>query len=156
MTTSTFSLAISPPLFRWNMRHIGNAQRLVAFHRAVDDVDGIRAQHGIHGCAWPSGPAFNLVLRHAADKFPLIRVRQLGEIPSKDPAAALVNRDDGGSVEIGERRTDVEDTGLKQRFMRRHRKLLIYVVGDPGLTGLRHQRLAESLKGLGLMGIEKT
>jgi hypothetical protein len=39
--------------------------------------------------------------------------------------------------------------------MRRHRKLLIYVVGDPGLTGLRHQRLAKRLKGLGLMAIEK-
>src|ERR1700732_146183 len=156
MTTCTLSLAISPPLFRWNVRHIGTTQRLAPFHRAVDDVDGVRAQHRINSCTWPSGPAFNLVLPHAADKLPLIRVRQLAEIPSKDPAAALVNRDDGGSVEIGERRTDVEDTGLKQSFVRRHRELLIDVVGDPGLTRMRHQCLAESLQGLGLMGIEKT
>jgi hypothetical protein len=39
--------------------------------------------------------------------------------------------------------------------VRRHRKLLIDVVRDPGLARLRHQRLAEGLKGLALMGIEK-
>src|SRR6202047_3748633 len=115
------------------MRHIGNPQRLVALHRPVDDVDGIRERTAKDSGPRPAGPAFDLVLSHATDELSLIGGRQLGEIPSKDPAAALVNRDDGGSVEIGEGRTDVEDTGLKKSFVRRHRKLPIYVVGDPGL-----------------------
>src|ERR1700731_5329118 len=99
------------------MRHVGNAQRLVALHRPVDDVDGIRAEHAINSGTRPAGPAFNFVLPHATDKLSLIGGRQLGEIPSKHPAAAFVNRNDGGSVEIGERWTDVEDTGLKQSFV---------------------------------------
>src|ERR1700690_440699 len=106
MTTSTFSLAISPPLFRWNMGHVRNAQRLVTFHRPVYDVDGVRAQHGINGCAWPSGPAFDLVLPHAIDKLALVLGRQLREISPEQPATALVDGDDGGSIEVGEGRTD--------------------------------------------------
>src|SRR6266849_7084410 len=45
MTTSTFScVAMSPPLFRSDMRHVGDAQGLVAFHGAVDHVDRVAAQ----------------------------------------------------------------------------------------------------------------
>src|SRR5882757_9716217 len=125
MTTSTFSLAISPPPYRWDVRHIGDAQRLVAFHRAIDDVDGVGAKHGIHQCAWPTGPAFDLVLPHAIDKFPLIRGRQLREIPSEQFTAGFVYRGNRRAVELREGRTEVEDAGLQQRFVRRHRKLLI-------------------------------
>src|SRR5258708_39480077 len=40
MTTSTFSwVAMSPPLFRRDVRHVGNAERLVTLHGAVDHVD---------------------------------------------------------------------------------------------------------------------
>ena len=39
--------------------------------------------------------------------------------------------------------------------MRRHRKLLIDEVGDPGFARLRHQGLAERLEGFALMGIEQ-
>src|SRR5229473_1425100 len=134
MTTSTFSFVISPPLFWRDMRHIGDAQRLVAFHRAIDDVDGVGAKHGISDCAWPPRPAFNLVLPHAIDKLALIRGRQLRKISTEKFVAALVNRGNCGAVELRERRTEVEDAGLKQRFVRRHRKLLIYKVCDPALT----------------------
>src|SRR4030081_3616975 len=42
MTTSTFScVAMSPPLLRRDVRHVGNAQRLIAFHGAVDHVDRV-------------------------------------------------------------------------------------------------------------------
>src|SRR5258708_32580367 len=156
MTTSTFSLAISPPLFWRDMRHIGDAQRFVALHRAIYDVDGIRAKHGIDDCAWPPpGPVFNLALPHAIDKLSLIRSRQLREISSEKFAAALVNRGNCGAVELREGRTEVEDAGLKERFLGRHRKLLINKVGDPGLTRLRHQCLAQRLKGFPLMEIKK-
>src|SRR5580704_4857521 len=155
MTMSTFSLAISPPLFRWDMRHIGDAQRLVAFHRAVDDVHGIGAKHGIDGCARQSRPAFNLVLPHAIDELALIRGRKLRKIPSEDFTTAIVDRGNCGAVELRERRTEVEDASLKQSFVRRYRKLLIDKVRDPGLARLRHQRLAQRLKGFTLMGIKK-
>ena len=137
------------------MRHIGDAQRLVAFHRAIHDVDGIGAKHGINDCAWPPRPAFNLVLPHAIDKLSLIRGRHLRKISSEKFAAALVNRGNCGAVELRERRTEIEDAGLKERFVRRHRKLLIDKVCDPGLTRLRHQCLAQRLKGFPLMGIKK-
>src|SRR6202043_333832 len=155
MTTSTFSFVISPPLFRGDMGHIGDAQRLVAFHRAVDDIDGIRAKRGINQRPRGSGPVFNLVLTHPIDKLALIGGRQLREIPPEDFAASIVDRLDRRSIELREGRTDVEDAGLQKRFARRHRKLLIDEMGDPGFTRLRYQRLAERLDRIALMGIEK-
>src|ERR1700757_3750185 len=52
-TTSTFSfadfslamVASSPLLRRGNVRHVGNAERGIALHGAVDHVDRIAAQH---------------------------------------------------------------------------------------------------------------
>src|SRR5260221_9979779 len=137
------------------MRHIGDAQRLVAFHRAIDDVDGMGAKHGISDCGRPPGPAFNPGLPHAIDKLALIRGRQLHKIPTEKFAAALVNRGNCGAVELREGWTEVEDAGLKQRFVRWHRKLLIYKMRDPALTRLRYQCLAQRLEGFPLMGIEK-
>src|SRR5262249_60547575 len=51
MTASTFSLAMSPPLQRRDVRHVGYAERLVALLGAVDDVDGVAAQHEIDEAA---------------------------------------------------------------------------------------------------------
>src|ERR1700674_2979482 len=107
MTTSTFSLVISPPLFRRDMRHIGDAQRLVAFHRAIDDVDGIGAKHGISDCGRPARPAFNLVLPHAIDKLSLIRGRRLRKIPTEKFVAALVDRGNPGGVKLPHPRAEV-------------------------------------------------
>src|SRR5204863_4860484 len=47
MTASTLSFAMSPPLQRRDVRHVGDAERLVTFLGAVDDVDGIAAQHEV-------------------------------------------------------------------------------------------------------------
>src|ERR1039458_9680670 len=40
MTTSTFSFAMSPPLFGRDVGHVGDAERGIAVHGAVDHVDG--------------------------------------------------------------------------------------------------------------------
>src|ERR1700733_16255037 len=104
MTTSTFSFVISPPLFWRDMRHVGNAQRLVAFHRAVDDVDGIGAKRGIDQRTRRSGPVFNLVLPHAVDKLALIGSRHLREVATENLAASIVDRLERGSIEFRERR----------------------------------------------------
>ena len=155
MTTSTFSLVISPPLFRRDMRHIGDAQRLVAFHRSIDDVDRIGAKHGIDDGTRPPAPALDLVLPHQIDELPLIGRRQLGEIRSRGLAACVIDGRDDGAIEFRKRRTEVEDAGLQKRFVRRHRKLLIDEVRDPRFARLRHQGLAERLEGFALMGIEQ-
>src|SRR6201987_6322626 len=47
MTTSTFSFAMSPPLGRRDVGHVRNAEGGIPVHGAVDDVDGIAAQHQI-------------------------------------------------------------------------------------------------------------
>src|ERR1700748_3172922 len=49
ITTSTFScvVAISPPLVRCDVRHVGDAEALISLHGAVDDIDGIAPQHEI-------------------------------------------------------------------------------------------------------------
>src|SRR4051794_14644343 len=47
MTASTFSFAISPPLVRSDMRHVGDAEIRISLHGPIDDVDGIAAQQQI-------------------------------------------------------------------------------------------------------------
>src|SRR5580693_2688359 len=68
MTTSTFSLAISPPLRRHDVRHVGNAERGVALHRRIDDIDGVAAQHRVDERPGRALPAVDLVLTHQIDK----------------------------------------------------------------------------------------
>src|ERR1700720_3028558 len=133
MTTSTFSLVISPPLFRWNMRHVGNAERLVPFHRAVNDVHSIGAEHGIGQRRWLPRPSLDLVLSHAIDEFALILGFKLRKSLAEKLAAQVVDRHDRRSIEIGKRRPEIEDAGLKQRFLRWHRQLLVDIMGDTRL-----------------------
>src|SRR5262245_21172874 len=71
-TTSTFSFAMSPPLGRRDVRHVGNAQRVVSGHRAVDDVHGVEAQDRIDKTAARPLPTFDLVLAHIADEIALL------------------------------------------------------------------------------------
>src|SRR5215470_16496619 len=62
MTTSTFSLAMSPPLGRRDVGHVRNAERGIAIHGAVDDVDRVAAQNQIDERSSWALPAFHLVL----------------------------------------------------------------------------------------------
>src|SRR5947208_9786436 len=73
MTTSTFSLAMSPPLGRRDMGHVRNAERGIAVHGAVDDVDGVAAQYQIDKRSTRALPAFHFVLAHAVDETALLR-----------------------------------------------------------------------------------
>src|SRR5215468_5376847 len=64
MTTSTFSLAMSPPLGRRDVGHVGNAERGIAIHGAVDDVDCVASQDQIDKRSTRALPALDLVLAH--------------------------------------------------------------------------------------------
>src|SRR5262245_48781179 len=68
MTASTFSLAMSPPLERRDVRHVGNAEVLVAFLGAVDDIHRVAAQHEVDESPGRTLPAFQLVLPHQVDE----------------------------------------------------------------------------------------
>src|SRR6267143_3279360 len=73
MATSTSSCAaMSPPLQGRDVRHVGNAERLVAFERAIHHVDGVAAQHEVHECAGRTLPALDLVLAHQIDQVALL------------------------------------------------------------------------------------
>src|SRR5262245_16389168 len=114
MTTSTFSFAMSPPLARRDVRHVGNAEGRVAVHGAVDDVDGIAAQHQIDERPRRALPAFDLVLPHLADEAALFDFTQLNEHPAAvERLARAVDRAQRGAIEIRVRQAHVEDSRLE-------------------------------------------
>src|SRR6202000_446118 len=90
-----------------------------------------------------------------ADELVLLGGSRLREILAEHFAAAAIHARDRSVVEFGKWRAEIEDAGLQQRFAWRHRKLLIDEMRDAGFAGLRHQRLAERLQRLALMGIEQ-
>src|SRR5215831_1729784 len=80
MTTSTFScVAMSPAPLRLDMGHVGDVERFVARHSAVDDVDRVAAQDEIDERTARPFPAVNLVLPHLVDEVVLGGGVELGE-----------------------------------------------------------------------------
>src|SRR5271163_3865005 len=157
MTTSTFSrVAMSPPLFRSDMRHVGDAQGLVAVHGAVDDVDRVAAQDEIdEPTGWPL-PSLDLVLPHQVDEIVLIDGGERGEPAAAARLARLVDGADGGAVEVHERRLDVELARLQQRLAGRDRHLLVDEMRDTGVLGTGDEGLTQRLDGLGLVRFKET
>src|SRR2546428_9203395 len=67
MTTSTFSsLAMSPPLFGRDMRHVGDAEGLVPFHGPVHHIDRVAARDQIDERPGGALPPVELVTRSDA------------------------------------------------------------------------------------------
>src|SRR5262245_66562579 len=119
MTTSTFSLAMSPPLGRRDVGHVGDAEAGIAFHGAVDDVDGVAAQHEIDERSARPLPAFDLVLAHAVDEAALLRRRELRESATTvERLARAIDRTERRAVEIRVRRAHVEDARLELFFFK--------------------------------------
>src|SRR5262245_20111343 len=124
MTTSTFSFAMSPPLGRRDMRHVGNAERLISSHGAVDDIHGVEAQHGIDKAPGGTLPAFDLVLAHVADEAALLVRVELCKTPAAvERLARAIDRAERYPIEIRIGRADIEDAGFEQRLLRRDREL---------------------------------
>src|SRR5580704_18868165 len=109
MTTSTFScVAMSPPPVRRDVRHVGDAEGLVALDGAVDHVDRVAAQDEIDEGARRPLPSRDLVLPHQVDEIALIGGGERGEAAAAARLARLVDGADGAAVEIHEGRLDVE------------------------------------------------
>src|SRR5882724_10592859 len=69
ITTSTFSwLPMSPPLVRRDVRQVGDTEAFVALHGAVNDIDGVAAQHEIDEPGRRPLPAVDLVLAQLIDE----------------------------------------------------------------------------------------
>src|SRR5215470_273249 len=105
-TTSIFSFAMSPPLLRRNVGHVGNAELGIAFHRAVDDVDGIAAEDEVdEGTGWTL-PAVDLVLAHQIDEGGSLLVFELGKAAvAVMSLACLFHGAECGAIEISKRRS---------------------------------------------------
>src|SRR5262249_7080695 len=144
MTTSTFSFAMSPPLGRSNVRPIGNTEGGIAVHGAVDDVDGIAAQHQIGERSRRALPTLDLVLAHSVDEAALLGFAQLRKaVAVVECLAAAVDGTQRGAIEVRIGRAHVEDAGFEQRFLRRNRDLLIDEMGYAGLPGAGDERRAK-------------
>src|SRR5262245_39686215 len=150
MTTSTFSFAMSPPLLWNDVGLIGDAEQLVAFHRAIHDVDRVGAQERVDERRGRALPAVDLVLAHVVRELALLIGGSLGElVPERAPAPAV----DGahrGAIEVHERRAHVEDARLQQRLLGRDRDLVVDEMRDAGRARTLHERVADRLDDLGL------
>src|SRR5579883_2297209 len=152
ITASTFScVAMSPPLVRRDVRHVGNAERLVALHGAVDHVDGVAAQHRIDEAAGRALPAVDLVLPHGVDEPVLLGGGERRERAAAASLRGAVDRVDRRAIEVDERRLDIELARFEQRLAGRNRHLLIDEMRNAGALRARHQRLAQRLDGLCLV-----
>src|ERR1700759_3284292 len=112
ITTSTFSsifgcVAISPPLVRGDVRQIRDAEALISLHGAVDDVDGVAAQHEIDLGPRRTLPALDLVLAQRIDEIVLLGGRQRGEALAAARRARTDDAGNCGAIEICEGRLDV-------------------------------------------------
>src|SRR6516165_2373773 len=153
MTTSTFSFAMSPPPGRGNVGLVGNAESGIAVHGAIDDVDRVAAQQQIDERSGRTLPAFDLVLPHAVHECALVGFAKLRELASTmERLAGAIDGPKRGAIEIGVRRTHVENARLEQRLLRRDRYLLINEVGNAGLAGTGHQRLPKRIERCRLRG----
>src|SRR5262245_56026994 len=149
MATSTFScVAMSPPLVRRDVRHVGDAQRLVALLGAVHDVDRVAAHEEIDEAAGRPLPALDLVLPHQVDEVALLEGGELGELAAMPRLARAIDRADRRAIEIRVGRPHVHDARLEQGLLRRHRKLVVDEMRDARLPGARQQGLAHRLDGL--------
>src|SRR5450631_3775460 len=152
ITTSTFSrVAMSPPLVRCDVRHVGDAETLVSLHGAVDDIDGVAPQHEIDQPGRRTLPAVDLVLAEPIDKIVLLGSRKNGEPFAAACRAHLVDAANRSAIEVYEGRSDIDDAGFEQRLAGRDRDLLVDEMRDAGLARSRHQRLTQRFEGLGLL-----
>src|SRR5712691_7833862 len=104
MTTSTFSfLAMSPPPLGRDVRHVGDAEGLVAFHGSLDHVDGVAARHEVDERPGRALPAVELVLAHQLDELALCEGIDLREATPVARLARPVERSDRRPIEVHER-----------------------------------------------------
>src|SRR5262245_60573637 len=156
MTTSTFSVAMSPPPGRGDVRHVWNAEAGITIHGAVDDIDRVAAQQQINERSGRALPVGEFVLSHRVDEGALVF---LAELRKPEPVVAhpadAIDRPEGRTIEIGVGRADVEDARFKQRLFGRDGDLLIDEMSNAGVAGPRYERFADRLEGLGLCGGER-
>src|SRR3954451_7091609 len=156
MTTSTFScVAMSPPPVRLDVCQVGDTEALVALHGAIDDIDGVAAQHEIDLAGGRTLPAPDLVLTQLGDEVVLLGRRERGEKLAGPDVARLVHAADRTAIEVDEGRLHVNDAGFEERLDCRRRNLMIDEMREARLGRARHQCLAQCSEGLAFLSIER-
>src|SRR5207244_10562706 len=111
--TSTFSLAMSPPPARRDVGHVGDAERGIAIHGAVNDIDSVAAQQQVDERSGRTLPAFDLVLTHVVDEATLLGFAELRKaLAVVKRLAGAIDRAECRAVEIRIGRADVEDAAI--------------------------------------------
>src|SRR5262249_27166918 len=155
MATSTFScVAMSPPRFRRDERHVGHAEALEPLDRAVDDVDAVVAEDAVDLSLRRSLPVRVLGLPQQVDELALRIGPELGTGLALLGLALPVDLGERRAIEVHERRPRIGDAQRQQGFVRRHRALLIDEMRYAGVARARDQRFAERFERLGLPGLE--
>src|SRR6516165_7741817 len=104
----------SPPLFRRDVRHVRNAEGLVALHGSVDDIDSIAAQNEIDKWSAGAAPALDLVLAHGVDEIMLFARTQPRKFAAAvDCLARIVNSARRSAIEVGIGRANIKDARLE-------------------------------------------
>src|SRR5260370_39027861 len=108
------------------MRHVRYAEGFVAFHRSVNDVDGVAAQHQVDERSAGALPALDLVLTHGVDEIVLLARTELRELSAVvNRLARVVDRGNCASLKAGIGWANMEDARFAQCFFRRNGGLLL-------------------------------
>src|SRR5258708_19272607 len=91
---------MSPPPLGDDVRHVGDAERLVAFHGSVDHVDGVAARHEVDERPGRALPAVELVLAHQVDELALLHALELREATPLARLARALDRPDPHPIEV--------------------------------------------------------
>src|SRR5437879_4943212 len=144
MTASTFSfVAMSPPLRRDDVRHVGHADAGEAFDGSVNDVDRVVAQRQIDRCLRGRLPALELVLAQAIDEVVLLGGGEVGIAAAMQRVARALHAGERGTIEVDIGRALATRPQRQQGVVRVDRELLVDEVGDAGLACADRQRLAD-------------
>ncbi len=139
-----------------DMRHIGDAETLVPFHSAVDDIDCVAPQDKIDEPGRRTLPAIDLVLAEVIDEVVLLQGRKGDKPFAAAGRARLVDAANGSPIKGCKRRFDVNDACFEERLAGRNRDLLVDKMRDASLARPWHQCLTYRFEGLGLLAIEQS
>src|SRR5260370_41950566 len=138
------------------MRHVRNAEGFVAFHRSVNDIDGVAAQHQVDERSAGALPALDLVLAHGVDKIVLLARTELPELAAAvNRLARIVDGANRTSIKAVKGWANIEDACFEQCFFRRNGELLVDEMGNACATRAGNEGLTQRLDSFRLVGLEQ-
>src|SRR5215472_3634384 len=104
------------------MRHVRDAEGLIAFHGSVNDIDCVAAQYHVDQRSVGALPTLELVLPQPVDKIVLLARIELRETAAAiERPACSIDRADRSAIKVGIGWANIEDACFEQCLARRHR-----------------------------------